>query len=70
MGRYPDKQETNMMWLCYKTEEIAWGSETWNKNENSNEEDYGQDQNNELWMTSHRRKEKTWEETDDDDFVG
>jgi len=22
-GRYPDKQETNMMWLCYKTEEIA-----------------------------------------------
>ena len=32
-------------------------SETWNKNENSQEEDYGQ-KHNELWMTSHERKEK------------
>jgi hypothetical protein len=44
-------------------------SETRNKNEYSQQEDYGQEQNNELWMTWHRRKEKTWEGTEDDDFV-
>jgi len=67
-------------WCGYVTrlKRLPKVSETWNKNENSQEKNYGQDQNNELWMTSHGRKEKherklrmiLWKrETDEEDWL-